>query len=133
MFINIPNDFQDLISDDVKSFAFLATTMSNGSPQVTPVWFNTDSSHLLINSAKGRIKDINMRNRPNVAIVIVDPQDPYRYIQIRGRVVEIKEVRAREHINALSKKYRGKDVFEVPPNEIRVIYKISIEKTNTMG
>lgn len=133
MFINIPNDFQDLISDDVKSFAFLATTMSNGSPQVTPVWFNTDSSHLLINSAKGRIKDINMRNRPNVAIVIVDPQDPYRYIQIRGRVVEITEVRAREHINALSKKYRGKDVFEVPPNEIRVIYKISIEKTNTMG
>jgi PPOX class probable F420-dependent enzyme len=129
---NIPEKFYDLIDDGTKSFAFLATTMADGSPQVTPVWFSTEKDLLLINSAKGRTKDRNMRTRPQVALIIMDPTKPYRYIQIRGKVVEITEEGARDHINALSKKYTGNDGFPVPEGDIRVIYKIDIQKTNTM-
>ena len=65
--------------------------MADGTPQLTPLWFNSDGEYILINSAKGRIKDKNMRARPAVAVVIQDPKDQNRYIQIRGRVVEITE------------------------------------------
>ena len=87
----IPEKYHDLLKDEAKAFLFLATTMKDGSPQVTPVWFNHDQTHILINSAKGRLKDINMRARPQVAFVIQDPANPYRYLQIRGRVIEITE------------------------------------------
>lgn len=101
--------------------------MDDGTPQVTPVWFNTDGENILVNSAKGRVKDKNMRARPKIALVIMDLSDPYRYIQIRGRVVEITEAGAREHINTLSKKYTGREKY-VPrrgaQDEVRVIYKI---------
>ena len=130
---NIPKDFHDLLLGETKAFAFVATTMEDGSPQVTTVWFNTDGEHILINSAKGRTKDRNMRARPEVAIAIMDPRMPYRYIQIRGRIVEITEKNAREHINLLAKKYMDRNVFDTPAGEIRVIYKIQIEKTNAMG
>ena len=121
---NIPEDFQDLFEDETKAFLFLATVMADGSPQVTPIWFNTDGEHILINSAKGRVKDRNLRARPQVAVAIMDPADPYRYIQLRGEVVEITEEGAREHINALSLKYRGDPVYSGPPDQIRVTYKI---------
>lgn len=129
----IPKDFLDLLTDETKSFIFLATTMADGSPQVTPVWFNTAGEYILINSAQGRTKDLNMRARPQVALAIVDPKNPYRYIQLRGRVVEITEEGAREHINALSNKYTGNPVYPGSPDEVRVIYKIKIEKIHTMG
>jgi PPOX class probable F420-dependent enzyme len=130
---NIPQEFQDLFDDKTQAFLFLATTMDDGSPQVTPVWFNTDGEHLLINSAKGRTKDRNMRARPRVAVAVMDPENSYRYIQLRGEVVEITEVGARDHINALAKKYMDKDVYPGSPDETRVTYKIEIDKTNTMG
>ena len=129
---NIPESFQDLFLDEAKAFLFLATTMEDGSPQVTPVWFDTDGEYLLINSAKGRVKDRNMRARPRIAVAIMDPQDPYRYIQLRGEVIEITEAGAREHINSLSKKYTGNDEFSVQPGETRLIYKIKIENTSTL-
>ncbi|MCD6401580.1 MAG: PPOX class F420-dependent oxidoreductase [Anaerolineales bacterium] len=123
--LGIPNEYVDLLSDEKRSFAFLATIMNDGTPQVTPVWFNTDGENILINSAKGRVKDTNIRVNPYVAIAIVDPTDMYRYLQIRGKVVEITEKSAREHINALCKKYTGEDVFNLnSPDEVRVIYKI---------
>ena len=119
----------DLINDELKALCSLATVMKDGSPQLTPVWFNSDGIHILINSAKGRVKDRNMRRNPNVAIIIIDPKDPYRYIQIRGKVVEITTEGARQHINALSKKYTGTDIFTGgPSDEIRVTYKILPEK-----
>ena len=130
---NIPENFQDLFADEAQAFLFLATTMADGSPQVTPIWFNTDGECILINSAKGRTKDRNMRARPKVAVAIMDPKNPYRYIQLRGEIVAITEAGAREHINALAKKYMGKDDYPGPPDETRVIYKIEIGKTNTMG
>ena len=101
----IPNSHQDLFKDETKAYVFLATVMPDGSPQVTPTWFSADGEYILINTAKGRVKDKNMRARPQVALVIQDPKTPYRYLQIRGRVVGITEEGANEHINALSFKY----------------------------
>jgi PPOX class probable F420-dependent enzyme len=121
----IPDEFLDLIKDETKAFGALATLMKNGSPQLTPVWFNTEGNFILINSAKGRVKDRNMRRDPRVAFVITDPKNPYRYIQIRGHVVEITTEGAREHIDILAKKYTGADHYtSFIPNETRVIYKI---------
>ena len=123
--IHIPEALQDLLSDERKAFVYLATTMSDGTPQVTPIWFNTDGDHILINSAAGRIKDRNMRSRPNVALCIADPDNPYRYLQLRGRVVEITTAGADEHIDALAFKYRGVEKYpNRKPGEQRVTYKI---------
>jgi PPOX class probable F420-dependent enzyme len=121
----IPTSHLDLLNNDTKAFACLAAIMKDGSPQLTPIWFNTDGTHILINSAKGRIKDRNMRRNSLVALVILDPKDPYRYIQVRGKVIEITTQGAREHINELSKKYTGRAIYTGgPADEIRVTYKI---------
>jgi PPOX class probable F420-dependent enzyme len=125
----IPDSHLDLIKDETKAFCSLATIMKDGTPQVTPIWFNTDGKYILINSASGRVKDRNMRRNPRVALIIVDPKDAYRYVQIRGKVVEITTQGAREHINALSKKYTGRKIYTGgSPDEIRVTYKILPEK-----
>ncbi len=128
----IPERYIDLLKDETKAFGCLATLMKNGSPQATPIWFNTDGIYILINSAKGRVKDRNMRRNPEVALVITDPKDPYRYIQIRGKVIEITTNGAREHIDALSKKYTGRDKYSSgSASEIRVIYKIQPESVGS--
>lgn len=120
---NIPEEFRDLLEDETKAFAFLATTMPNDHPQVTPVWFNTDDKHILINSAVGRVKDRNLRARPDVAVTLMDLDHPYRYLQVRGKVVEITEEGAEAHIHALSQKYQGRD-YDLPKGQQRVTYKI---------
>jgi len=124
----IPESHRDLLTDEARAYAYLATLMPDGSPQLTPLWFETDGNHILINSAKGRVKDKNMRARSQVAILITDPKDPFfRYLQIRGRVVEVTEEGGLEHINKLSLKYDGKPWTSVP-NQTRVIYRILPEK-----
>ncbi len=125
--MNIPAPYQDLFEDETKAYLFLATVMDDGTPQVTPVWFNADDEHIFINTAEGRIKDKNMQARPHVALVIQDPNDPYRYMQIRGKVAERTTEGADAHINALSQKYRGKD-WVIPGQETRVIFKIKPTK-----
>jgi len=131
---SIPTSHHDLLNDNVRAFAFLATTMSDHTPQVTPVWFNTDGVHILVNSAAGRVKDQNIRKRPEVAIVIIDPVNPYRYIQVRGKVVEITTEGGQAHINVLSKKYTGRDRDgNGRTNEVRVIYKILPRKVSVVG
>ena len=130
----VPENFQDLLSDEKKAFLYLATLMKDGSPQVTPIWFNTDGEYILINSAKGRIKDKNMRRRPDVAVCIADPARPYRYLQIHGKVVEITEVGACDHIDTLAGKYTGKPKYmNSRPGEVRVTYKILPEKVDAHG
>ncbi len=119
----IPESHQDLLQSETGALAYLATLMADGSPQLTPLWFDTDGEHILINSAKGRIKDRNMRARPAVAVAVQDPKDQNRYIQIRGRVVEIKEEGALEHIDRLSMKYRKKH-WQPVQGQVRVTYKI---------
>ena len=119
----IPDRLKGLLADETRAIAFLATLMPDGSPQVTPVWFNTEGDYLLVNSAKGRVKDRNMRARPQVAVSIMAMDDLYEYLQIRGEVVEIDEVNGAAHIHALSQKYHGRP-FQIPHGQIRVIYKI---------
>jgi PPOX class probable F420-dependent enzyme len=126
---NIPETHQDLLTDEKKAFAYLGTLMKDGSPQVTPLWFNTEGDYILVNSVKGRIKDKNMRARPSVAVCISDPGNPYRYLQIRGRVVEITMEGAEDHIDMLNLKYRGnRNYANHRPDMPRVIYKILPEK-----
>jgi PPOX class probable F420-dependent enzyme len=128
----IPDSHIDLVSDEMKSFAFLGTIMKDGSPQVTPIWFNVKENTIWINSAKGRIKDQNIRRHPYIALTIPDPQNPYRYIQIRGKVVEIREKGAQDHINELAMKYQGKP-FPVTLGQVRVIYIIEPDSVSVNG
>jgi PPOX class probable F420-dependent enzyme len=128
----IPDQYKDLL--EKKAFAHLGTLMKDGSPQVTPVWFDHDGTHIRINSAKGRWKDKNMRTRPQVALSILDPDNPYRYMQIRGKVVDVTETGADVHIDSLAKKYLDQDKYPFrQPGEERVIYKVSVERVTTMG
>ena len=124
----IPESHQDLLKDETKARAYLATTMKDGTPQLTPLWFNADGEYILVNSAKGRIKDKNMRARSYVALLISDPNDWYRYIEIRGPVVEITETGADEHIYKLNMKYLDGAQWTSRPGQVRVIYRIKPEK-----
>ena len=132
MLKEVPEKYQDLLIDATRAFAFLATTMKDGSPQVTPIWFNIQDEYILVNSALGRVKDRNMRIRPKVALAIVDPKNPYRYMSVLGTVVEIKEEGAIAHIDALAKKYHGVDLYQGPRVD-RVIFKIKPEKIHAQG
>jgi PPOX class probable F420-dependent enzyme len=131
---SIPESHHDLLKDGTKAIVYLATLMPDGSPQLTPVWFNTDGEYILINSAKGRVKDLNMRTRPSVALCVADPSNLYRYLQIRGKIVEITEQGADEHIDALAFKYIGKERYPYrQPGEQRVRYKVQILKVDAHG
>ena len=128
----IPESFRDLFTK--RAFGNLATLMPDGHPQVTPVWCDFDGTHVLVNSAKGRQKDRNMRRDARVAIALADPDNPYRYLEVRGRVMEITEQGASEHIDRMAKKYLGLDKYPYrQPGEVRVIYKIQPEHTTSMS
>ena len=129
----IPEKYLDLFNK--KAFASLATLMPSGQPQVTPVWCDFQDGHVLVNSARGRQKDRNMRRDPHVALSIQGPDNPYRYVEIRGRVTEVTEGPAAEdHIDRMAKKYMGLDKYPYrQPNEQRVLYKIEPEHTTSMG
>jgi len=129
---SIPEAYRDLFQK--RAFAHLATIMRDGTPQVTPVWCDFDGSHIRINSARGRVKDANMRRNPHVALEIMDPDNPYRYLAVRGRVAEITEAGADAHIDSLAKKYLGQDRYPYRrPGERRVIYRIQPEQVSSMG
>ena len=128
----IPEKYRDLFSK--KAFASLGTLMPDGRPQVTPVWVDLDADKVVINSAKGRQKDRNLRRDPRVSLAIIDPDNPYRYLEIRGRVVEITEQGAAAHIDKMAKKYLGVDKYPYSQaNEVRVMYKIQPEHATMMG
>lgn len=120
----IPEPLLDLLADDKKAFASLALTLADGSPQVTPIWFGWDGAHIILNTARGRVKDRVMKRGGKVALLIVDPADPYRYIQIRGCVVEETEEGAYDMICDLRLKYRGDRNYPKNPGEVRVTYKV---------
>jgi len=129
----LPEKYADLLSNN-KAFANLGTLNRDGSPQVTPVWVDFDGKHVRINSARGRQKDKNIARDPRVSLSIQDPANPYRYLEIRGKVVEATEKGADDHINSLAKKYLGKDVYPFrKPDETRVLYKIEPQKFSSMG
>ena len=128
----IPDSHLDLFKK--KAFAHLVTLMPDGQPQSTPVWVDFDGRHVVINTAEGRQKDKNLQRDGRVALSITDPDNPYRYMEIRGKVVEITEEGADKSIDKLAKKYLGVDKYPYgQPGEVRVIYKIKPEHTTVMG
>ncbi|MGA2343770.1 MAG: PPOX class F420-dependent oxidoreductase [Steroidobacteraceae bacterium] len=128
----IPESHLDLFQK--KAFAHLATLMPKGQPQVTPVWVEYDGRHILINTAEGRQKDKNLQRDGRVALSILDPDNPYRYLEVRGRVAERTLKGADEHIDSLSMKYLGQKKYPYrQPNEVRVIYRIEPEHVSKMS
>ena len=128
----IPENYRDMFTK--KAFAHLATVSTDGAPQSTPVWVDYDGTHVRFNTARGRVKDKNLQRNPKVALSILDPENPYRYLQVRGRVVEMTEQGADAHIDALAKKYLGQDKYPFRrPGEVRVTVKILPEKIQSMG
>src|SRR5471030_234560 len=131
--VAIPAAFLDLLQGK-KAFASLATVMPDGSPQVTPVWFDYAGGLVRVNSAKGRVKSRNMAQGASVALAIMDPENPYRYLQIRGRVARVVEHGASEHIDSLAMKYLGKDKYPFSqPGEVRVMFEIEPTSTQVVG
>jgi len=118
----IPENALDIVNKP--ALAHLATLMPNEVPQVTPVWFDYDGTYIRINTGKGRRKEKNMEERPQVGLDVVDPDNPFHWISIRGRVSEITEIGAIEHINKLSRKYTGHEYEGFQPGEVRVMCKI---------
>ncbi len=128
----IPTDYLDLFQK--KTFAHLATLMPNGTPHVSSVWVDYDGQHILINSARGRQKDRNMEQRPQVAIEITDPDNPDRFVAVRGPVVEITETGADEHLDKLAQRYLDKETYPLSmrfPGEVRVLFKIRPDHVTT--
>ncbi|HYY50062.1 MAG TPA: PPOX class F420-dependent oxidoreductase [Nitrososphaeraceae archaeon] len=110
-------------------FAFLATLMEDGSPHVSPVWIDIVDNIILINTAKGRIKQRNVSRDPRVSISLIDDENPYSMVTIRGKVIEQTSIGADEHIDKLAKKYLNAEKYPGhSPNLERVILRIKPEK-----
>jgi PPOX class probable F420-dependent enzyme len=113
-----------------KNFAYLATSMPNGSPHVSPVWIERDGDTLLINTVPGRTKQKNVSRDPRVAISMTQEKSPYRHLFIRGRVIEQTKEGALDHINRLARKYLGKDypwndrnriILKIKPESVKLV------------
>lgn len=128
-----PQSYVDLLADETRAFAVLATVMPDGSPQATVLWFDMDGDRLRVNTARGRVKERNMTARARVALVIVDPRVPGRYLQIRGTVIGSTEEGARDHICQLSHKYTGDKRFDVPPGQVRITFTIRPDGVSADG
>jgi PPOX class probable F420-dependent enzyme len=131
MAVAIPEDVQAMLRD--KNFWHLATIGPSGAPQTTPVWADTDGTHVIVNTAKGRAKDRNMRAEPRVALSAFDPANPYGFVEIQGKVVEIVDGQpAEDGIDDLAEKYLGQRPYPYRgPGEQRVIFKVEPTAINT--
>jgi PPOX class probable F420-dependent enzyme len=129
----IPEKYLDLFTSK-KALASLATLMPDGSPQVTPVWFDYEGSKIRVNTARGRVKARNMTVGSRVALAILDPDNPYRYVQVRGTVASLTEEGADAHVDALAKKYLGQDKYPFRrPDEVRILYTIEPLSVSPQG
>ena len=118
---------------DKKAFAHVATIGAGGGLHVTPVWVDFDGTHIRFNTARGRVKDRNLQRNPKIALAVQDPDNPYRYVQVRGRA-ELIEEGAEAHIDALAKKYIGQDHYPWRrPGEVRVMVRVAPEHVQGMG
>lgn len=138
MALDIPETHRDLIEEPV--FVTLTTLMPDNQPQSTVVWCDADADHILINSTQGRQKTENMRRRPQATIMAIDPENPFRYVEIRGRVAEITEEGAAAHIDKLAQRYVDQPAYyghvapaELAEQETRVICKIAPTRIRTYG
>lgn len=127
------NERQEQLLRD-KNFAHIATVGEDGAPQVTPVWIDWDGKHVIFNTEKSRAKTKHLERDPRISLSIQDAQNPYRYIEIQGRVVELTEQGAAEHIDKMAMKYMGKEKYPFhKPGDVRVIVKIEPQKVMGMG
>jgi PPOX class probable F420-dependent enzyme len=124
----IPEDFADLLTREKVAFANLAVVLQDGTPHVSPIWFDYQDGLIIINTARGRVKDKVMHRHPTVALAISEPAHPDRYLLIRGPVVEETEEGGYEGICDLSLKYRGNRNYPRVPGQVRVIYKVRPER-----
>ena len=132
MAVPVPESHKDLFQK--KAFGSFTTLMPDGSPQTTPVWVDFADGKVIVNTALGRQKDKNVRHDPRVAITLIDPENPYRYLEIRGKVDEITQDGATAHIDKMAKKYMGVDKYPyAQPGEQRVLFKITPQKFSVMG
>ena len=123
MTTSIPDSHRDLLDGPV--YVQMATYMKDGSIQVNPVWCSFDNEHILINSALGRVKDKNLRANPAITILAMDPENSYRWLEVRGTVDEITEENADQHIDDLADLYLNQRPYPFrQEGEVRVIYKI---------
>ena len=127
----IPESHQDLLKDETKAFAFVATVKPDGSPHVTAVWFNTDGDHILFNTMPVTVKYRNVQENAEIALAIFEPGNPYRYAQVQGRARTTEEG-AVEHTHALSHKYTGKD-FDMPEGMERRKFVVTPEHVTVWG
>ncbi len=117
-----------------KNFASIATLNKDGSPQVTPVWVDYDGTHVLINTEDKRLKTRNMRRDARVSLSVQDMVNPYQYVEIRGRVVELTPEGGAAHIDKMAKKYMGQDKYPfTKPGDVRIIVKIEPDKISGQG
>jgi PPOX class probable F420-dependent enzyme len=128
---DIPAAYRDLLDGPV--VAALATHLPDGQIQVNPVWLDATGEHLRVNTARGRQKAKNLSARQECTLLLIDPANPYRYLEIRGRVVGETEDGARAHIDVLAKKYLGKDTYPFYQGETRVMYLIEPTRITTNG
>ena len=133
----IPDSHKDLLVDPVHGV--LTTMMPDGQPQMSVVWVDFDEMHVLLNSTLERQKGKNMQKNPKVTVLVIDPDDGARFIEVRGEVVEITQEGAIEHADKLTQAYSGGkqqqfygDVYpeETKDKETRVVYKILPTKVN---
>ena len=124
----IPEAFHELLARPV--LMSLATTLADGTIQLTPVWFNFDGEYIYFNSEKDRLKHRIIRNRPKVSLIILDPDNKARWLAVRGTVVEIIDDVNREHVNALTMKYMGVPQFSAPPEQLRMRFKICPDRVS---
>jgi PPOX class probable F420-dependent enzyme len=132
MTAQIPDSHKDLFERPI--FATIATLMPDGSPHLTPIWIDLDDGHLKFTVIKGHVKDRNIANNPQVAITLFDPDNPYRYIMIRGKVIKITENGANDHSQEMAKKYLGPDgEYIFKDGEVPHLFTVLPEKVNILG
>lgn len=128
----IPDQYTDLLTEPVT--VGLATLLPDGQPQVTPVWVDFDGTYVKVNTSANRQKARDMQARPQVTVLAIDPKNPQRYLEVRGKVVNITEEGALEHIDKMAKKYAGLDKYPwLQPGEVRVIAYIEPTRVYAQG
>lgn len=116
------------------STCYIATSMADGSPQLTQTWVDTDGEHVLINSVQGYVKTRNIARDPRVALAISAPNNPSRYFQVRGRVIDVTTQGAVDHIEMLAQKYLGTPYpWYAGRDQVRVIMVITPEQISSMA
>ena len=130
--MKLPQDLVDLLRRP--SVCFIATTMPDGSPQLTETWVDTDGDHVVINTVQGFQKVRNVERDPRVAVSVIDPANPFRYYSVRGKVVAATTDGAADHIEMLSQKYTGRPYpWYGGRAKVRVVLTIAADRIHAMG